>query len=1305
MNKKILLLITFFFSFFLSYGQTVTITTTGVGTFVVPCGVTSITVRAWGAGGAGGGSTINGDSGDGGGSGGYTTGVFTVTAGQTINYSIGAGGTGSTGDGANGGNTTIADLGLAANGGTGGNRNGGTVSGLGGSASGGTATPGANGGAGVINTGGNGGDAPNGGVGGVGRNNRDGDNGFAPGGGGGGGERENGAMGRSRSGGDGGNGRIEITYAYYCLPTFNNDIEPITNVTFAGVNKTSTNILNGTPAIESFCDVATVTQGTTYPISIKGNTFGNYTTFITVYVDWNQNGVFENIPNERYDIGIIQNSNGDINSTPLAGNINVPIGALVGNTRMRVIKSFNNNINSYVLPCSSNGWGQAEDYTVTVLPACVVPGNTIATVSAVCANTPFTLSLQNTSASATAYQWQTSIDNILWSNVAPNPFFNTDFASLTANSNVYGAASVTGGELVLTTAVNSQTGGYVIQSTPGVNINSFTASFDYRIFDGNGADGMSLSYGGDVGNGQGGGENGEGNGLILKFDSYDNVSNTTASQIRVFYGGVQIFSNTLNSFDLRNSAYRNVQLSTDGNGLLSLKIGTATIVSGLSLPAGYLSSNKSNWKFKFSARTGGLNDKHSIDNLSITYLNSTFTTSQTVPTYYRSIVTCGGTTNTSIPILVTMDPMPPTLGEVKNLTCILTTGSVVLSGLPTSGTLKQTGFITKSYPITAATMTISDLAAGDYYFAVNNGTCESVISPVVKIEDKSSTTWNGNGWSNGEPSITSRIIFAGNYNSTKDVIGCDCTVNSGANVVFKYINPTLGHTLTVTNDVKVLGSGKLTFENNASLVQTANSITNTNSGKITYQRQTSPYKPFDYIYWSSPVVGQILGDVSPLTPLDKFYSFDVATYDWKPENPNLPMTNGVGYIIRGADYVLPTPPGLHQASFFGIPNNGLITVPIPSTALNSESSALLGNPYPSALDANEFLRGNTGILEGTLYFWTHNTAIQNVGNITNGSQGSGALAYTSDDYATYNLTGGVTVVSTGNIVAGTAQTVNKPSGKIASGQSFFAGINSVAGTVKFENSMRVGVGSLTGDNTQFFRTVRGKSDVTTAYENHRVWLNLTNTQGAFKQLLVGYIAGATNAYDPFFDGVSFNGNEFVDFYSITDDETLTIQGRALPFDENDSVPLGYSSAIEGDFSISIDEVDGLLVGQNIYLEDKLNNTIHNLTKEAYTFQTTKGTFDDRFVLRYTDKTLGTGDFDTTNTQVLVSVKNKQIKINSSVESIDKVLIFDILGKQIFSKINVGTTELVIPNLGSSEQVLIVKTLLQNGQTVNTKLIY
>ena len=82
------------------YSQTTdTYTTPGSGSWTVPCGVTSVTVQVWGAGGAGGGSTNDGDEGAGGGGGGYSAKTFNVFYGQTINYTVGIGGNGSTGNG------------------------------------------------------------------------------------------------------------------------------------------------------------------------------------------------------------------------------------------------------------------------------------------------------------------------------------------------------------------------------------------------------------------------------------------------------------------------------------------------------------------------------------------------------------------------------------------------------------------------------------------------------------------------------------------------------------------------------------------------------------------------------------------------------------------------------------------------------------------------------------------------------------------------------------------------------------------------------------------------------------------------------------------------------------------------------------------------------------------------------------------------------------------------------------------------------------------------------------------------------
>lgn len=73
-----------------AFGQTTeTITTTGAGTWTVPCGVTSITVEAWGAGGSGGGTTDNNSRGGGGGAGGtYVSSTIAVTPGTTYNLFV-----------------------------------------------------------------------------------------------------------------------------------------------------------------------------------------------------------------------------------------------------------------------------------------------------------------------------------------------------------------------------------------------------------------------------------------------------------------------------------------------------------------------------------------------------------------------------------------------------------------------------------------------------------------------------------------------------------------------------------------------------------------------------------------------------------------------------------------------------------------------------------------------------------------------------------------------------------------------------------------------------------------------------------------------------------------------------------------------------------------------------------------------------------------------------------------------------------------------------------------------------------------
>lgn len=157
--------------------------------------------------------------------------------------------------------------------------------------------------------------------------------------------------------------------APYCSVEFPDGAEPITSVTFAGITNTSSAALNG-PSMQDFTAITGTVQKTlSYPITLKGNTGGNWTNYFRVYIDWNQDNDFDDA-GESYDIGTIVNSTGT-DTKQVSGNISVPFGATTGTTRMRVTKRFS----SYSSPCNATGFGETEDYSLTVLaaPSCLSP--------------------------------------------------------------------------------------------------------------------------------------------------------------------------------------------------------------------------------------------------------------------------------------------------------------------------------------------------------------------------------------------------------------------------------------------------------------------------------------------------------------------------------------------------------------------------------------------------------------------------------------------------------------------------------------------------------------------------------------------------------------------------------------------------------------------------------------------------------------------------------------------------------------------------------------------------------------------
>lgn len=251
------------------------------------------------------------------------------------------------------------------------------------------------------------------------------------------------------------------------------------------------------------------------------------------------------------------------------------------------------------------------------------------------------------------------------------------------------------------------------------------------------------------------------------------------------------------------------------------------------------------------------------------------------------------------------------------------------------------------------------------------------------------------------------------------------------------------------------------------------------------------------------------------------------------------------------------------------------------------------------------------------------------------------------------------------------------------------------------------------DNTRAiaFRNIEvdslAKPTSTFEIQRHRVWLNLTNTNGVFKQILIAYVTGATNGWDQNYDAVSMDAYKPADFYSINENKKLVIQGRALPFDPADTVPLGYRTSSEGDMTIAIDRVDGDLINQNIFLHDKQTGVKHNLKDGGYTFSTLTGVFADRFTVSYStnDKKLGVDDFNTIQPELIVSSKDQNIRLKSNQSSLKEVSVFDISGKLLFSSQKIGTSELEISSIQSGAQILLVRTTLDNGSIITKKVLF
>lgn len=594
-------------------------------------------------------------------------------------------------------------------------------------------------------------------------------------------------------------------------------------------------------------------------------------------------------------------------------------------------------------------------------------------------------------------------------------------------------------------------------------------------------------------------------------------------------------------------------------------------------------------------------------------------------------------------------------------------------------------------------ISVTPTATATNYYAMRiaESTCFSTTACATTTVYRGKT-WNGgvNGnWGdpnlwipNGVPSVDDCITIPSSFTMAipgSHGVGRTLNISSGNLIVNS------GNSITVRDAVSVAAGANLILENSASLVQRG--TTNTNSGNITVRRTAKPMKRYDFTYWSSPVAGQTLYNFSPQTLRDKYYSWDITTQNWVTHLDGAQtMQAGKGYIVRAPQSFDINATQTFNSNFIGVPNNGTIPVTVSGSPTTNRYN-LIGNPYPSAIDMDAFFTDTDNTeLEQTIYLWTHNSPPNSA------TPGSSQYNYAASDYAVYNRSGGVaTSPATDNPfdpVPSNNFNNALPTRHLAAGQAFF--IKGLAnGNVRFTNDMRV-----QSNNNNFYRSGNSNSEEN---DKSRFWLNLRNNEGAFNQTLVGYFDGATNDYDNGFDGELFGGN-YVTVYSILNDKKLSIQGKGLPFSDEDVVPIGVIASISGQFSLSLDSYDGLFSRQTIFLHDKTLGTYHNLKEGGYAFSMTAGTYNDRFEIVFRNGNLSTPKFSAES--IIVYKKGGKIFVDAGKTEISNLKILDISGRIIFEKQKIDETSAVIDPLSIADQVLLINIMTSEG-TVTKKLIY
>jgi hypothetical protein len=284
------------------------------------------------------------------------------------------------------------------------------------------------------------------------------------------------------------------------------------------------------------------------------------------------------------------------------------------------------------------------------------------------------------------------------------------------------------------------------------------------------------------------------------------------------------------------------------------------------------------------------------------------------------------------------------------------------------------------------------------------------------------------------------------------------------------------------------------------------------------------------------------GTASPfkIAPYWIYKFINKTTYsDWVQTGSLSTIATGEGFTMKGSsgtnlttvNTVQNNPDGKHQRyDFRGKPNDGTISIPVLSGELT-----LTGNPYPSAIDLQEFLTSETNCT-GVAYFWQQDKT-QNSHFIADYKGGyatySGSNIYVPAPFYKYD--------GTGKAVTGLNSNATIYERKYAPiGQGFMIkGL--LKGNVQMKNKYRIFKKEELGNNSQFEKRANAKMLNTTADTASLIRFNTLLNNGPISQTVLAFNPLSTDGIDRFMDASSSNDNPVNVYFLIGNKEYVSIQ--------------------------------------------------------------------------------------------------------------------------------------------------------------------